>query len=567
MKHKPWLIGALAAFATGFMHFAAFPPLDVAEAAYVFALPLLLWMFRQPRRRTLFLCALGGFWASWFALIVWLRHVHPPMGSVGLVMLSFLLALFPAGWTMLAAWLLPPVLEKSFARRMLPLLGLAGCWVILEWVKTWMLSGFPWLPLAASQWLRPAMLQTAEYGGQYAVSFILIFFNLTLAVYVQRLFLGPAQEKAVGPDAPNVASESATEDDPAAEPPPARGRIQVRWRFCPEFYVALALVFLSVWLYIRTLAGASEREPMLNVAAVQPWIPAELKWKKETSQKTLDTLSRQTDLAAAAAPKPDLILWPEAAPPYALINPEGNRGMEQWIMQGVNGTGVPIITGALGHFPDDTWANGIFLLTPGNGLYPDHYAKRQLVPFGEYIPLRQFLPFIKTVVPLDIDLKPGEHSRPLPVPVGDQTWQAGALVCYEDIFASLGREIAKEGADFIVVLTNDGWYGEEAGAYQHAAHSTLRAVETRRPVVRCGNHGWSGWIDEYGNVRDVLTGPDGSVYARQTKTFSLSYDPAWRGQLTFYARYGNWILWAGAAFLTAAIWRQRRDAKQARDKA
>jgi len=181
------------------------------------------------------------------------------------------------------------------------------------------------------------------------------------------------------------------------------------------------------------------------------------------------------------------------------------------------------------------------------------------VPFGEYIPLRNLLFFISTVVPLDIDLKRGDHSRPLPVEHNGQTWQAGCLVCYEDIFAALGREVALGGADFIVVVTNDGWYGEEAGAYQHAAHATLRAVETRRPVVRCGNHGWSGWIDEYGNVREVLTGDDGDIYARDYDVFSLTYDPAWRGRLTFYARYGNWVLWLGGALLAGSIWLRRRD--------
>lgn len=561
MKTKPWLLGGLAALATGLPHFAAFPPLDVAEAAYVFALPLLLWTLFQPARRTLFLCTLGGFWLSWLMLIVWLRYVHPPMGSVGLVILSFLLALFPAGWVLLVRWLLPPILNRQLGRRLLVLLGLAGAWVILEWVKTWMLSGFPWLPLAASQWLRPAMLQTAEYGGQYAVSFILIFFNLSLAAYGHRLFIGPMRAKAhAGRDAGEANLKSLESPEPHATT--SRPRVQLNWRFCPEFYIALAMVFLSVWLYVRVIAGAGERQPMLNVGAVQPWIPAELKWSEAMREESLRVLRQETERVAAGSPKPDLILWPEAAPPYALVNKQGNRGMELWVMEGVTKTNTPIITGALGHFPDDSWVNGMFLLTPENGLHPDFYAKRQLVPFGEYIPWRDALFFITTVVPLDIDLRPGDHSRPLPVPVGEEIWEAGCLVCYEDIFASLGREIARAGADFIVVVTNDGWYGEEAGAYQHAAHSTLRAVETRRPVVRCGNHGWSGWIDEYGNVRDVLTGPDGSIYDRQSKTFALSYDPAFRGKLTFYARYGNWILWLGLLCLIGAGALQRRDSRQ-----
>ncbi|GHC07832.1 apolipoprotein N-acyltransferase [Cerasicoccus arenae] len=550
MKKGPWLIGALAGICTGLLHFVAFPPWDVAEAAYLFALPLLLWMFTRPPRRRLAICAFLGFWLSWFLLIIWLRHVHPPMGSVGLIILSFLLALFPMSWALMAGWLLPPAMSRSFPQRLLTLLGLAGFWVILEWLKTWVLTGFPWLPLAASQWLRPAMLQAAEYGGQYAVSFILIFFNLTLAVYIQRLFLEPAKAEA----------ETENADSEALANIPSRPRLQLRWRFCPEFYVALAMVFASVWIYVKTVSQGGDREPMLNVAAVQPWIPADLKWTQEMVQESLDVLQQETQRAVISTPKPDLILWPEAAPPYPIINAKGDRNMELWIADGIAGIGIPLITGALAQFPNGEWANAVFYIDPENGLRDGHYAKRRLVPFGEYIPLRNILFFIKTVVPLDIDLRPGDHSRPLPVEANGQIWKAGVLICYEDIFARLGREVAREGADFIVVVTNDGWYGEEAGAYQHAAHSVLRAVETRRPVVRCGNNGWSGWIDEYGNVRDVLTGEDGRVYQRGSKTFSLTYDPIWRGQLTFYVRYGDWVLWGGGVFLALAIWRQRRGA-------
>ncbi|WP_269538875.1 apolipoprotein N-acyltransferase [Cerasicoccus fimbriatus] len=542
MTRRPCLIGALAGITSGLLHFAAFPPGNVAEAAYVFAIPLLLWLLTNPPRWRTFFCALGGFWLSWFLLIIWLRHVHPPMGSVGLVILSFLLGLFPAGWALAGRWILPNAVKRGFGARLLALLGMAGLWVILEWLKTWVLTGFPWLPLAASQWQRPPMLQTAEFGGQYAVSFILIFFNLTLAFYIKRLFLTPAND----------------EKDGKADAPAKASRLKLRWQFCPEFYVALALVFVSVWLYVRTVGKAQEREPMLNVAAVQPWIPADLKWDQSMVNENFRVLRQLTEQAVISTPKPDLILWPEAAPPYPIINAKGQREMELWIQGGVDKHGIPLITGALAQFPNGEWANALFLLEPEKGLYDGHYAKRRLVPFGEYIPLRDVLFFISTVVPLDIDLKPGDHSRPLPVTVGEETWQAGPLICYEDIFSRLGREVVRSGADFIVVVTNDGWYGEEAGAYQHAAHSVLRAVETRRPVVRCGNHGWSGWIDEYGNVRDVLLAEDGRVYSRQSKSFALSYDPIWRDQLTFYARYGDWVLWLGGLFFLAAIWQRRQ---------
>ncbi|WP_309386125.1 apolipoprotein N-acyltransferase [Cerasicoccus frondis] len=547
MLRRRWLLGLFAGIVSGLLHFAAFPPLGVAEAAYVFAVPLLLWLLGNPSRRSTLLCVFPGFWLSWFLLIAWLRYVHPPMGMVGLVMLSFLLGLFPTGWALMARWLLPTAMKRGFAPRLLALTGLSGLWVILEWLKTWVLTGFPWAPLALSQWQRPPMLQTAEYGGQYAISFILIFFNLTLAVYVYRLFWLP------------LAEASDSDDGDGQESSEPASRLKLRWRFCPEFYVALALVFLSVWLYVRTVAQAQERKPMFNFAVVQPWIAADLKWTQEMVNENLSVLRRLTEQASILTPKPDVILWPEAAPPFPILDDKGDRSMELWIQEGVDKVGIPLLTGALAEFPNGEWANALFLLEPEKGLYNGYYAKRRLVPFGEYIPMRDALFFVSTVVPLDIDLQPGDHSRPLPLTVNGETWEVGALICYEDIFARLGREVVREGADVIAVVTNDGWYGQEAGAYQHAAHSVLRAVETRRPVMRCGNHGWSGWIDEYGNVRGVLTGPDGLVYARQTESFALSYDPVWRDRLTFYARYGDWVLWLGGVLLIGAVWQRKRQ--------
>jgi len=540
LSERPWLIGSLVAGLTALLHWAAFPPLDVAEAAYVFAVPILLWAMTNPRGRPFWVCALAGSWLTWFLLLIWLRHVYPPWGLVGGVILSGLLAVFPFGWFCLARWLLPACQGASFLVRVLVLGGMAGMWVILEWLRTWILTGFPWLPLAVSQWQRPAMLQTAEFGGQYAVSFILIYFNLALALYIRRLVVDP-----VGQEVADGYSDA-----------PRRARLPLRWRFCPEFYLALAMVFGSVGLYLQSFSRAENREPLLSVASVQPWIPAALKWDQAMFYEILDVLATENARAAQAEPAPDLILWPEAATPIPIVALE-DRGMREWVEARVNETGVPLIAGALAEY-DTGWENAMFVIEPETGLNEERYAKRRRVPFGEYIPLRDILFFVGKVVPLDIDLRPGDHSRPLPVTVGGETLQAGPLICYEDIFPHLGRAVAREGADFIVVVTNDGWYGEEAGAYQHAAHATLRAVETRRPVVRCGNHGWSGWIDEYGNVRDVLVGDDGLVYLRGSKRFVLSVDPAWQETLTVYTRYGDWLLWLGGFLvLGAIIWRRR----------
>lgn len=95
------------------------------------------------------------------------------------------------------------------------------------------------------------------------------------------------------------------------------------------------------------------------------------------------------------------------------------------------------------------------------------------------------------------------------------------------------------GQIFFFVVTNDGWYLDEAGAYQHAAHSVLRAVETRRPVIRSGNNGWSGWIDPLGRIRHVVADDTGNIYVQKVDAFDVFYTPHWQYKLSFYVRYGN----------------------------
>src|SRR5690606_22238109 len=112
-------------------------------------------------------------------------------------------------------------------------------------------------------------------------------------------------------------------------------------------------------------------------------------------------------------------------------------------------------------------------------------------------------------------------SSPLLVPLREQVAVVGPLICYEDIYPNLGRYSTIGGASVLVVLTNNGWFGEGGAAYQHAAHSVLRAVEMRRPVLRCGNGGWSGWIDEFGGVRRVVTNDEGTIYFRGVRTVSI----------------------------------------------
>jgi len=158
------------------------------------------------------------------------------------------------------------------------------------------------------------------------------------------------------------------------------------------------------------------------------------------------------------------------------------------------------------------------------------------------------------VVPVPGDFASGESARPVDLDFLPQGFRrVGVLVCYEDIFPRLARENVLAGADWHYVATNNNWFGRGSAAWQHAAHAVLRAVETRRPVIRCGNAGWSGWIDAFGQIRHVMLDDQGSVYFQGVESVRVSKNRYWHGRTSFYVRNGEWFTLTCAILLLPAI--------------
>lgn len=537
-KHASlWLVVACLLSTAGYV--LAFAPFNVFVCAFGFAVPLLLTgSVTQSRRRYAMACAGFGFF-GWLFTLLWLRHVYAPYGWFGVLALAGILMWFTGGWCYLAGRALRSLQHGSFSQRMVLLLGLSGMWVVLEWVRSWLLSGFPWNPLSASQWLQPAMLSVAAYTGHYGVSFLLIFFNLALLSHLGTLLKRPSQ--------------TAVESRHLETLQPKTFGLLRGMR--PELLVALLMVVASLVAYL--VSFNRPREPLLEAAVIQPWIPAKITaWTTEERQAQLQSLGHLTYQAVFANPddRPDLVVWHETAAPFAYVS-RVNTGLMYWMQTLIADTGVPILHGGtVVHYGAEEVINALFLTTL-DGPHQRFYSKRRLVPFGEYIPLQPILGWIGKVVPGSFTTIPGQQPELLPLKVGERTVRLHPLICYEDIFPKLAREGVKE-ADLIVVVTNDAWYGTEGGAYQHASHSVLRAVETRRPVIRCGNNGWSGWIDEQGRIRSVLTDENGSIYTKGWKRLSIDQDVAYRGSASVYVRFGDWFVLLSAAMMWLA-WRER----------
>jgi apolipoprotein N-acyltransferase len=506
-------LGGLVAVLTAVFLVAAFPPGRFPEAAYILAIPGLLWSRRRPEWRLFLGFLFLGLFAGWVVLLWWLHHVT----WVGMIGLSGFVALHPLVWFAAARWAMPRLAELDVATRMTAVLGLAGLWVVLEWVRMVLITGFPWLPLAAGQWERPILLQSAAYTGSWGISFILIFFNLGLALYLVRLV----------------------------------GFVRRRYnRFCPEFYLALVFLFLGSFGLFRTATG-QKREPLMRAGVTQPYIPQVIKWDPSEAQNILDTIYRTT--LNLKALEPTVMFWPEAVTPLAVV---GNTSMQGWVEMVSRDLEAPIALGGIAFSEDDeggeVWHNAVFLVKPDTGLSPVHYAKRHLVPFGEYIPFRRFFPWAAKFVPIGGDFIPGDTSGLISVNLPERTLSLGPLICYEDVYPVLARRTTLDGAALLFVATNNAWYGEGAAAYQHAAHSVLRAVENRRPVLRTGNGGWSGWIDEYGLIRNVLVNDENSIYFRGGSVFEIDRDRRWVGRLSFYTRHGDWFVLLSLGLTLAA---------------
>jgi apolipoprotein N-acyltransferase len=515
-RHRDFVAAAVVFVLTVVFSVLAYPPRRTPEFAYVMLVPAVYWAYTGPSLRLFAPTVLAAQAIAWTILLGWLHNVT----WVGLALLGPFVGAWVGSWFLVAWWVAPRMIGRPTPVRLLAMLGLAGAWVLIEWTRTWLLGGFPWLPLAASQWTMLSMLQVAVYTGSGGVSFVVVAVNLGFAAYAHRLF----REGATG----------------------LNKRSQ-------EFFLAMFLVLTCFSIHVQqSFNRVHYAEPVGRVAFVQPYIPQDVKWDSAREPEIRDVLIQQT--LAAGATRPDLILWPEAATPWAV---RGDDNMREFVESLARRAQAPLMLGSIAiertDATDAKWLNAAFVVTPERGVQQEYYAKRQLVPFGEYVPLRAVLGWIRKFVPIGDDFTPGEDTAPLVVSLRGEPVVFGPLICYEDIYPALARRSTLSEAAVLVVLTNNGWFGEGGAASQHAAHSVLRAVENRRPVLRAGNGGWSGWIDEFGGIRANLKNDQGSIYFRGTQTVNVTRDRRWIGQTTFYTEYGEWFVIVCAGLLMYGV--------------
>lgn len=521
-RHARAVAAVFVFLSTAVLTVLSFPPFRLPEAAYAMLVPGLFWAYTRPGLRLYAITILTAQAVGWTILLGWLHHVT----WVGCILLGPFVGVWVGTWYLAAWWLMPRIIGRPIPQRLIAVLGLAGAWVVVEWSRSWLLGGFPWLPLAATQWERTSILQVAAYTGAGGISFVLVMMNLGFAAYAHRLF----RERAAG--------------------------INKRSQ---EFFLALFLLMVCVCIHFQEAFNRRGHSvPFMRVGLVQPKIPQEVKWDPVRASGIMDVLTSTT--LEAAAGQPDILIWPEAVTPLAVRGDDSAKGYVEAL---VRRAGRPLLLGSIAvegrGGSNEAWFNGAFLATPAEGIVSSYYAKRKLVPFGEYVPLRPLLGWLEKVVPVGGDFLAGDSPAPILASVRGEPVAFGPLICYEDTYPELARLSVLSGAGILVVLTNNGWFGEGGAAQQHAAHSVLRAVETRRPVIRCGNAGWSGWIDEFGVVRAFLSDPDRGIYFRGSRSIDVTRDARWIDRSSFYVEHGNWFVVVAALLALAGWWLVRSE--------
>jgi len=500
--------GYLLAVLAGLLLAASFPKVDFAGGAWI-APGLLVFAAQNKRGGDAFRVGFIAGLSFWLASLYWLLDIpyqwHSiPLGpGVGWLALSTVLSLFFGTWT----WLVSSQrgISRFWAGRLMWSLAGAGAWVALEMIRARLLGGFPWSFLGASQFKMIPLIQIASVTGVYGISFLIVWTSLSLYSAVRMVFAMPHSRFAWQPEV-----------------------------FPPLF----AVVVLFAWGEIKVNEPVSTTTT-IRVALIQPSIPQDLIWDENANSNRFQQILELSE--GALTNQPDLLVWPESGVPnfddstYAAIT-NLTGGHHAWLI--FNADDVIPRPNATNEYDND-YFNAAFLAGPDGRLrFRETYHKQKLVMFGEYIPWVNWLPLVKWFTPITGGYTPGSSAMEFNLENLQAT--TSPLICYEDMFPQTGRQAAASGADFLINLTNDGWFGQSAEQWQHKTCAIFRAVENGIPLVRCCNNGVTCWIDSKGRQREVFRDDNGSVYSAGTLIFDL---PIEKHVTTFYTRYGDWFGW------------------------
>ncbi len=452
--------------------------------AYVGFLPLFFALQNSQSRHILYSGWLSGFTFNLLCLY-WVAYTQGGGPAVvgGTLLLAAYLGLFVAVWSL--------AIHKIVARwGLFGWLAAPTLWTAQEYALSLGELGFPWLLLGHAQSGQTTFVQFASITGVYGVSFWVVLINVLLFLLcytrgIQRAVLG----------------------------------------------MALVASFVFPWIHAHNVIDRKTPTRSLRVALIQPNISLEEKWGRGGLERSLDRLAHLS--YGTAAELPELIVWPETALPCYLALTDDCRRQTAAFVNEIN---IPLLTGA-SHYDRVLQQpyNAAFFLQP-NQIEIPHYAKMHLVPFGERTPYRDRIPFLGQIdwTQLTGDLGPAEFAPGRRRTIfSHERANFAVLICFESVFPDLVRRHVLAGAQVLINITNDSWFGRSAGPYQHALLNAMRAIENRVAIARSATSGQSLFIDRFGRryqmseifteaalVGNVSVAQSGSFYSRNGDLFA-----------------------------------------------
>ena len=450
----------------------SFPQIEWAPLAWVALVPLLCILDGQKPWRAFRRAYLCGF-LFFSATLGWISYVTYPGAFFLVVFLSLYFAFFG-------------VLFVYFQRlALIPrIFVLASAWVVLEFIRAHLFTGFGWVMLGHSQYKNLLLIQIADKIGVYGVSFLVILVNLLLfETWAKRSLLLKAN-------------------------------------------IAVITILSLVLAYGFWVTGQKKYYPIVRVGVIQPNIPLVVDWDENLKPWIIDKNIRLTKQLQDQ--KLDLIVWPETSLP-GLISDSPFLTTE--IQATAIGLHIPILIGSVAK-QGAQYYNSAFLIG-ADGQMLGQYDKIHLVPFGEYLPLRPILGWIGKIVSLD-DFTSGKTYKVFSIAPAQKKFSV--LICYEDTLGYLRHNFVQAGADFFINMTNDAWFKDTKAPFLHLQAAVFGCVENHRSLARAANTGVSALVDPWGRIIAAVSDGHGKkTFVEGTAWGSLPLNH----EKTFYTKYGD----------------------------